>query len=50
MKENKDKAQKKIKANEVAEFILDAGVFLMASGAHSGRCGATASVWQTIGA
>ena len=37
MKENKDKAQKKIKANEVAEFILDAGVFLMASGAHSGR-------------
>lgn len=49
MKENKDKAQKKIKANEVAEFILDAGVFLMASGAHSGRvwrnCKRMADYW-----
>jgi uncharacterized membrane protein YjjP (DUF1212 family) len=32
-KENKDKPG----ANELADFILDAGVFLMASGAHSGR-------------
>jgi uncharacterized membrane protein YjjP (DUF1212 family) len=37
MMENKKNIPKKIKANEVAEFILDAGVFLMASGAHSGR-------------
>ena len=35
--ENTTKSPKNIKANEVAEFILDAGVFLMASGAHSGR-------------
>jgi uncharacterized membrane protein YjjP (DUF1212 family) len=35
--ENTIKSPKNIKANEVAEFILDAGVFLMASGAHSGR-------------
>jgi len=35
--ENATKSPKNIKANEVAEFILDAGVFLMASGAHSGR-------------
>lgn len=27
----------KIKANEMANFILDVGLFLMASGAHSGR-------------
>jgi uncharacterized membrane protein YjjP (DUF1212 family) len=37
MMENATKSPKNIKANEVAEFILDAGVFLMASGAHSGR-------------
>lgn len=35
--ENATKSPKNIKATEVAEFILDAGVFLMASGAHSGR-------------
>ena len=35
--ENTTKSPKNIKASEVAEFILDAGVFLMASGAHSGR-------------
>ena len=35
--ENTSNGSANINAAEVAEFILDAGVFLMASGAHSGR-------------
>ncbi|MBL7904875.1 MAG: threonine/serine exporter family protein [Bacteroidales bacterium] len=40
----------KIPANRLAEFILDAGVFLMSSGAHSGRvwrnCERMAARWN----
>lgn len=35
--ENDKASQPKIQANEMANFILDVGLLLMASGAHSGR-------------
>ncbi len=35
--EREEPEQPKMKASDVADFILDAGVFLMSSGAHSGR-------------
>lgn len=44
-----DKMPEKIKAGDMADFILDIGVFLSASGAHSGRvwrnCKRIANYW-----
>ncbi|MBP1676836.1 MAG: hypothetical protein H6Q20_1395 [Bacteroidetes bacterium] len=36
-KEKEKDTSETVKANEIADFILDTGAFLMASGAHSGR-------------
>lgn len=47
--DNQTPLQPKIQANEMANFILDVGLFLMASGAHSGRvrrnCSRIAQHW-----